>query len=219
MKKEELSEEQKRLEDMLFTREKSEEWLKAHNFNPKVWGFAKVALRTPRDKEIMVGEYLLKTLPNNKLGFVRVSCIRNNKLFINQIHDKETKRVFSRPYRTRRGGYVVLRKHRYDSGGPKEEIFFRGMKMSPVIHLGDEPLETSKAKCPFCGTWKNLTFAGGEAAGSRDFSYAYFCERCKILVYFGYDCEDGPIVKKVYRKLISQEAMGNAELSILVLEL
>lgn len=210
MKKEELLMEEERVEDILHSREKREEWLKSHNFDPKVWEFAKVIPRSPKDKEIMVGEYLLKRLPNDKLGFIKVSSIRENKLFFNEIRDKETRRVSSIPYRIREGVYVVLRKHRYDSGDYREEIFFRGMRMPPLIYLGDEPLETCEEKCPFCGTRKNLTPAGGEASGSRDFTYIDFCEKCKCLLCFSYDVDDGPIVKKGYRRMISREGILNS---------
>lgn len=220
MKKKELLEEQKRLEDVTFDPEKieewlkmmrnpdkSEKWLKEHNFDPKVWELARVSSRTPKDKEIMVGDYILK-LSGDKLKFRRVSCIRKNRLFFNELRDRQRRRVVSIPYRIQKGFYnIVLRKHRYAVyGDAEEEIFFRGMRFSPSIHLRDEPKETWKEKCPFCGTAKNLTSAGGTEGGFglRDFLYSDFCERCKCLLGFSYDVEDGPFVSIYYRPRIKE---------------
>jgi len=206
MKKEELSEEQKRLEDMLFTQEKSEEWLKEHNFDPKVWGFEKVFPRTPRDKEIMVGEYILRPF-GDKLIFRRVSCIRKNRLFFNELRDGKGKRVVSMPYRIPKGGYfIALQKRRDVYGSAREEVFFRGMKFLPSVHLRDEPKEKWKEKCPFCNSSKNLTFVDGmeSGLGPRDFMYSDFCERCQCLLGFYYDEEDGPFVEIYYRRRIKE---------------
>lgn len=209
MNKEKFLEKQKKFEDMISSRPRYEEWLKAHNFDPKVWGFAKVLPRTQKDKEIMVGDYLVARLirknrtDGNETGFLRVSSIKNNRLFFNEIRDRETGRVVTLPYR-RKKGCIVFRTKRDGFAWDNEEIFFRGMRMSPGIHLCDEPLETWKEKCPFCGTRKNLTPAGGIGAGIRDFHYADFCERCKCLVDFDYDVEVGPIISISYRRRIEE---------------
>jgi hypothetical protein len=206
MKKEELLMEEDNIQNIMFSPEKKKEWLKAHNFDAKVWELIRTKPSTPMDKEIMLGEYLLKRLSNEKLGFIKVSSIRKNRLFFNQIRHKETRRVRSMPYRSHKGIYVVLRKHRYDYGPYDQDFFFRGMRMSPFIYLGDEPLKTCERKCPFCGNWKTLTFTGGTAS-ARDFFFIYFCERCKCLLYVSYDDEDGPIIKIGYRKLLSKEGI------------
>jgi len=206
MKKEELLMEEERVEDIMHSCEKREEWLRAHNFDPKVWGFAEIFPHAPKDKEIMVGEYVLRHF-GNELKFRRVSCIRKNRLFFNGLRDRQKRRVVSMLYRIPKGGYfIALQKRRDVYGSAREEVFFRGMKFLPSVHLRDEPKEKWKEKCPFCNSSKNLTLVDGMEGGlgPRDFMYSDFCERCKCLLGFYYDEEDGPFVEIFYRRRVKE---------------
>lgn len=213
MKKECLLEKTKTVDDIVCNIKKEEEWLRSHNFNPDAWEIVKFVNTAPEDESILVGDFVLFRLEEHRSGFLRVSCIKNNRLFFNQV--KENRRVLSTPYGKVK---VVLRTKRDGFPDYKGEVFFRGIKMGPLIKLGDEPLETWKERCPFCSTKKHLTFTGGEASGSRDFIYVNFCERCRILIYFDYDIEDGPIVKKGYRRMISRQGILNSTHEFLSLD-
>jgi hypothetical protein len=192
------------LNDRIKDHEYIEQWLKSNNFDPDVWEVTKVYDETPKDKQILVGDFVGVNFDRKKgrVEFARVSCIRNGRMFLNQLKDKQARRVHSLPYRTRRHVHLVVRTKRNGFKSSEKEIFFRGMKMSPEINLRDEPLETCEEKCPFCGTRKNLTLAGGTARYLRDFLYIDFCERCKCLLYFFYDVDVGPIVNISYRRRI-----------------
>lgn len=207
----ELPQWKKQLIQKIHDREYVEQWLKSHNYDPNIWEITAVITSAPKDKEIIVGEFVGVAFDRKKseVKFARVSCIRNGRMFFNRLlKDKNSRKVFTLRYRTRRRAYLVLRTKREGLffKSVEEEIFFRGMRFSPLVHLRDDPKEKWKEKCPFCRTAKNLTFDGGTegGGGARDFVYVDFCEKCRRLLYFYYDRDEGPIVEIWYRQRIDE---------------